>query len=835
MPRFTLEDSDKRGGVLLPTTEKVYFQQFTTSNDLGLRGSGNIISDDEPRRIGKNLDENLDEIIKSDLMDETLSLKWEARLNDITADDLDFDDLYVSSLDELKKFTVNHLTDKTHTITYDDLKNTLLEKGIGLIDYADVEKIINEMVEDNHLIMTDAMYKLNGKLYTDHTIRDHIGIYENIDKDTFERLLEKNDIEKVSTVFTTKAGLKIDENILEMLDKSKNSYQQAYSKEEATLKLDQTTLKQEQRTASEMILTSDNAILGIQGYAGTGKSFLIGKTKEILEEAGRELHIFAPYSSQVKNLQADGLEANTVAKFLKSSKMQDSLNENSVIVIDEAGVLHSKQVEQILELRERIGCQIVLLGDKAQTKAVEAGTPFEFLQNHGMETTELKDIQRQKDLDLRQAVISSVQGDFEKSVDNLKNLYEVKSKDERHVAIVQKYLELSDSERENTLIVAGTNADRGNINELIRDQLGTKGIGCDFEKLTKVDLTKAEKEKAINFDVGEYITMSNVYGKDKKNGIVKDEPYRIVERNSKKNILTIETENGNKEIKIEPKKTINSYIEEKIELSVGDKIRITTGNKEKGLVTGDVFEVKNLDKEKGLAILEDKQGNSVVLNANDKNFIDHSYAMTLHSSQGLTVNNVICDFNTKSQTLGQETYYVGISRAKNNAFIFTDSISDFPNQIAKSSTKHNATELIDNYFKDKEDKNFIHVFSENDLNKTAVNENQIEIIKTLLKEDYLDGKITFDKRDNNFIYESEILKLEINKSGSVLVKGTDGLDDVLIQDKKEALKYLNFEFDNTFDGKMKVENKHEYKIDDKDIAKVKSQDKDKNKGFDLEM
>lgn len=258
-----------------------------------------------------------------------------------------------------------------------------------------------------------------------------------------------------------------------MLDKSNNSYERAYTKEEAELKLDQTTLKQEQRKASKMILTSDNAVLGIQGYAGTGKSFLISKTKEMLEEARRELHIFAPYSSQVKSLQDDGLEANTVAKFLKSSKMQDSLNRNSVIVIDEAGVLNSKQVEQILQVREKIGCQVVLLGDKAQTKAVEAGTPFELLQNNGMETTELKDIQRQKDLDLRQAVISSVQGDFEKSIDNLKNLYEVKTKDERHIAIVQKYLELSESERDNTLIVAGTNADRKNINDLIRDQLET--------------------------------------------------------------------------------------------------------------------------------------------------------------------------------------------------------------------------------------------------------------------------------------------------------------------------------------------------------------------------
>lgn len=40
------------------------------------------------------------------------------------------------------------------------------------------------------------MYKLNGKLYTDYMIRDHIGIYEKIDNETFEKLFRKNNVEK---------------------------------------------------------------------------------------------------------------------------------------------------------------------------------------------------------------------------------------------------------------------------------------------------------------------------------------------------------------------------------------------------------------------------------------------------------------------------------------------------------------------------------------------------------------------------------------------------------------------------------------------------------------
>jgi integrase len=73
-------------------------------------------------------------------------------------------------------------------------------------------------------------------------------------------------------------------------------------------------------------------------------------------------------------------------------------------VIDEAGTVPKRQMEQALKLAEQAGPRVVLLGDTGQTKAIEAGRPFHQLQASGMATSAMAEIQRQKDPVLREAV-----------------------------------------------------------------------------------------------------------------------------------------------------------------------------------------------------------------------------------------------------------------------------------------------------------------------------------------------------------------------------------------------------------------------------------------------
>ena len=68
-----------------------------------------------------------------------------------------------------------------------------------------------------------------------------------------------------------------------------------------------------------------------------------------------------------------------------------------MLVIDEADSVRARQMEQALRLAEQAGARVVLLGDTRQTKAIEAGRPFDQLHGAGMATALMQQIERQKD------------------------------------------------------------------------------------------------------------------------------------------------------------------------------------------------------------------------------------------------------------------------------------------------------------------------------------------------------------------------------------------------------------------------------------------------------
>lgn len=694
MPSFTMADTGRFNTMLLPVDQKVFFHNEGTSFIAGLSGSedsfrSNAGSVSKTEADKDDNHESLDDIFTYHLIDDSMREKWKDRLEPITEDDLNNEVIYFENKEQLKEFVIEHLTDKNNVIHKKELEKQLLDKGLGLISFDDVENIVNEMVLDNQLLVTDQLYNLNGELLTEKGIINKLEL--PIGDYNLEKILNNNKIEKMDAVYTTPEAYKRDHHILSMLDYAKDKNTPAYKVEDAKELLEKTTLNDGQKRCAEMVLTAKDSLLGIQGYAGTGKSYMLVQTKEILEKSGKEMHFFAPYASQVKSLKKDGLEANTLAKFLKSKSLHKKLNENSVLVIDESGVINSKQMRELLGLRQSIGCQIVLLGDTAQTKAVEAGSPFELLQQNGLKIEKMTDIQRQKKEDLKQAVVFAVNDKMDESVKNLKDLYEIKNTDARHDEIVKTYMALSEQDRADTLIVAGTNEDRASINERVRDQLGIKGKGIEFISLNDSKMTEAERKLTFFYAEGDVVK----FGKDNnKSGIEKDIPYTVVGLNHAKNKLTLKDSNDN-EIEVNPKgKNISVFKEIKIEMSKGDKIRITKTENNKELATGDLFEIESISKDTGSVIGKDSYGKLHTFNIDEKHHITHAYAMTVHASQGLTYNNVIADLNTKSLTLSKETFYVAISRAKYNAFVFTEDKKQLPEAILRSSSKSNAISLF---------------------------------------------------------------------------------------------------------------------------------------------
>lgn len=142
-------------------------------------------------------------------------------------------------------------------------------------------------------------------------------------------------------------------------------------------------------------------------------------------------------------------------------------------------------MEQALKLGEQAGARVVLLGDTGQTKAIEAGRPFHQLQAAGMETAVMDQIQRQKDPALREAVALAARGDSASSLARLTDVREVRDDHARRTAIASDYAHLPEDERARTLVVAGTNEARREINGAVRENLGLAGRGHEFATLTR--------------------------------------------------------------------------------------------------------------------------------------------------------------------------------------------------------------------------------------------------------------------------------------------------------------------------------------------------------------
>ncbi len=595
--------------------------------------------------------------------------------------------------DEAVRFAVSSLTEREAIVGQRPVIDTALKHGLGRLGIGDVRRALARAESRGYLLRGEQLYtSTNDKdrrpvaMSRDRWIdrvekigRSHDQAATTVDQGIAEGRLKRSQIR-----YTTQVARQREQAILRMEREGRGAVRPQVKEKAAERFLANRGLTDEQAQAARMIATARNRYIGVQGFAGVGKSHMTLAAKDLLEAEGYRVTSLAPYGSQKKDLQALGMESRTVASFLKARNKK--IDAKTVVILDEAGVVPARQMQEVMQAIETHGARAVFLGDTAQTQAIEAGRPFAQLQVGGMETSRLTRIQRQKNPELLLAVQLAAEGKTKESVPHVSRIEEVKKPESRYAAVVSDYGRLSSEDRKATLVITGTNESRKTLNEGIRRELGLEGTGRTFELLNRLDTTQAERRASRYYEAGNIVVPERTY----KNGLERGHQYRVLDTGPGNN-LTVQAEDG-KTIQFSPAryKQLSAYQREKYEVAPGDRIRITRNDAKTDLANRDQFTVTAVTERHIMAHGGD--GRDVVLDASHPIFADLAYVSTVHSAQGLTADRVLMNVDTKSRTTSKDVYYVGISRARHEAVIYTD---DGKTLAAAVSREHRKTAALD--------------------------------------------------------------------------------------------------------------------------------------------
>jgi conjugative relaxase-like TrwC/TraI family protein len=451
-------------------------------------------------------------------------------------------------------------------------------------------------------------------------------------------------------------------------------------------------LNDSQRRVVDDVFLSREKMVGLDGVAGAGKTTTLGVIREGAEAGGYRVEGFAPTSRAAQKLADAGMETSTLQKHLARGQKPDT-GERRLYVLDESSLASTKQMHEFVH-RLHPNDRVLLVGDRRQHEAVEAGRPFAQLQDAGMKTVKLEEIVRQKDPELKQVVEQLARGEVREAVLGLERqgrVHEIRGHEERITAIAKEYAKSP----EGTLVVSPDNRSRVEINLAIRAEMQERGqVSKDEHRIEALvprqDLTGPERTWAARYEFNDVVRYARA---SKETGIERGEYARVKSVDVENNLLTVVRANGS-ELTYNPRRQqgVSVYREEQRAFSVGDRIQFTAPDNELKIANRELATVEAIGQD-GQMRLKMDGGRDVQLDPREHRHLDHGYAVTSHSSQGQTAERVLIHVDTElaaKDLLNSRMAYVAVSRGAHDAQIFTTDREKLPIALGHDVSRQSA-------------------------------------------------------------------------------------------------------------------------------------------------
>jgi len=359
------------------------------------------------------------------------------------------------------------------------------------------------------------------------------------------------------------------------------------------------TLSDEQTQAIRSVLGPER-LTQVVGLAGAGKSTMLATAADAWRRQGVTVHGAALAGKAADGLQASaGIKSRTLASLeLSWENGNDPIREGDVLVVDEAGMIGTRQMARVAAKIDAIGAKLVLVGDPDQLQPIEAGTPFrDLIDRHG--AAELREVRRQKADWQREATQDLASGDTAKAVNAYRHhgaLSEHVKQDEAVEALAERYAvdALSDTRKTSRLALAHKRLDVHKLNQSIRTALRPADI--------------AEEDVELQTDTG------------------------------------------------------------KRSFGAEDRIVFTRNDKDLGVKNGMLGTVTRASGGRVTVELDGDAAQKVTFDPRSYQSFDHGYAVTIHKSQGVTVDQA---YVLGSRSLDKHLAYVALTRHRDDVQLFT--------------------------------------------------------------------------------------------------------------------------------------------------------------------